>query len=86
LTYGDLFILKNDEEAFVFVRSYFGQNVMVVMDKHLQQNENWTLEIPAEFKSVAYRSLIGNHYEISNGVLKQKTGSTNTEFLFEIFY
>jgi len=33
LTYGDLFILKNDASALVFVRSYFGKTALVILNK-----------------------------------------------------
>ncbi len=86
LTFGDLFILKNDEEAFVYVRSYFGQNVLVVMDKHVKENENWRLTIPDTFKAVAYRSLQGSNYEIVNGSLTMKQPAKAPDFVFEVFY
>lgn len=46
LIYGDTYVLKNDQEAFVYCRTYMGKHVLVILDKSVSAEENWTLELP----------------------------------------
>jgi cyclomaltodextrinase len=86
LTYGDLFILKNDEEAFVFVRTYLGKSVVVVMDKLHHANENWSVEIPVAFRSKFVSALSGVNFEIKNNSIMSKTGANDSAMVYDVFY
>jgi cyclomaltodextrinase / maltogenic alpha-amylase / neopullulanase len=46
LIYGDTRVLKNDKEALVYCRTYMGQHALIVIDKSIQAEERWTLELP----------------------------------------
>lgn len=85
LTYGDLFILKNDSDALVYVRSYFGKNVLVVFDKNITANEKWSLTIPKEFAVANAKKLIGESFELKDNVLSVKA-TAPVKYQFEIFY
>lgn len=85
LTYGDLIILKNDSDALVYVRTYFGKNVLVVFDKNISANESWSLTIPKEFAIANARKLIGKSFELKDNVLSVKV-TEPLKYQFEIFY
>lgn len=67
LTYGDLFVLKNDEDAMIYVRSYFGQHVFVVFSKN--HTKEWTFELPANYNRTPMKSLGGTGITMENGVI-----------------
>lgn len=60
LIYGDTYVLKNDQEAFVYCRTYMGKHVLVVLDKSVSAEENWTLELPKWLQG-QYTSAISSH-------------------------
>jgi cyclomaltodextrinase / maltogenic alpha-amylase / neopullulanase len=51
LIYGDTYVLKNDNEAFVYCRTYMGKHVLIVLDKSVSAEEKWTLELPQWLQS-----------------------------------
>ena len=85
LTYGDLFVLKNDSDALVFVRSYFGKTVLVVFDKNIKTSDNWSLNISKEFAISNPKKLNGQSFELKDNVLSVKANAP-AKYQFEIFY
>lgn len=83
LTYGDLFVLKNDEEAFIYVRSYFGKNVIVVMTKN--HNTEWTFQIPKEYMNSSWQSLGGTGITLTNDQITS-IPVKGRKISFEVFY
>lgn len=86
LTFGDTFILKDDEEAFVFVRHYFDQNAIIVLDKKINEGENWSVEIPVNLRSLVFRQFGQSPFLIVNGVLTFRADAGEVVNAFEIFY
>lgn len=83
LTYGDLFILKNDDEALVFVRSYFGKQAIVVFSKN--KKSAWTLDIPNEFHQAAWKNLESNGITIQNHQIQAKP-IQDAAIDYQVFY
>ncbi len=85
-TFGDTFILKNDDEALVYVRSYLGQNAIVVIDKKIKKGESWSVEIPENLRSMVFRKFGQSAFLIDNGVLTFRADAGEVVNAFEIFY
>jgi cyclomaltodextrinase / maltogenic alpha-amylase / neopullulanase len=77
LIYGDTKILKNDDEALIYCRSYMGQHALVVMDKSIKSNENWKFEMPAWLQT-SYRAGIEHPAYQCDGHLLTCNGGTNS--------
>jgi len=74
LTFGDTYILKHDD-AMVYVRSYCGQNVLVVLNK---KPGKWQLSIPQHLLPSGTNKLNNVQMEIKNNLLQ--VDATNTFF------
>lgn len=82
LTYGDLFILRNDTGSLIYVRSYMGKNVLTILIKPNGTFEPFT--VPEEFRVSQPKSLFGSSIVMNEGVISG-TGE-NKGLLMEVFY
>jgi cyclomaltodextrinase / maltogenic alpha-amylase / neopullulanase len=82
LTYGDLFVLRNDASSMIYVRSYMGKNVLVVLYKPNSTFENY--QIPAEFAIVQPRSLLGSGIQLVDSTIS--SSPETKEWMMEVFY
>lgn len=82
LTYGDTFILRNDASSIIYVRSYLGKNVVVVLHKPNSVFEPYT--IPEPFSIQNPNALSGKHLQINQGAISMN--DTSKEWVMEVFY
>jgi cyclomaltodextrinase / maltogenic alpha-amylase / neopullulanase len=83
LTYGDLFVIHNDENVFAYVRSYFGKNVIVVFKKNNSKLANMSIEVPETFRIANAQHVIGNGIQYNNGTITFSVAGSSE---FEVFY
>jgi glycosidase len=82
LTYGDTFILRNDASSIIYVRSYMGKNVVVVLHKPNSVFEPYT--IPEPFSIQNPNALSGKHLQINQGAISMN--DTSKEWVMEVYY
>jgi len=62
LTYGPLFILKNDANALVYVRSYFGKTAVVILNKGNQPYDA-IIDLPEGISADYLKAVTGSSFE-----------------------
>lgn len=62
LTYGDLFILKNDANALVYVRSYFGKTAVVILNKGNKPYDA-IIDLPEGISADYLKAVTGSSFE-----------------------
>jgi len=85
LTYGEILMLKNDDEAMVYVRTYFGKNVIVILDKKVDASENWTVDLPFALSTELKAEMSCGFYTISDDKIQCKGVDSSSNFIVEIF-
>ncbi len=81
LTYGDLFILKNDANALVFVRSYFGKTALVVINKG-NKNYDSTVTLPNGISSDYLKAFRGSSFDNEGQTITFSVGANSYEVFF----
>lgn len=66
LIYGDTYVLKNDEQAMVYCRTYMGKHTLVVLDKSVGDDEHWTLDLPQWLRGT-YTTALSSMVHICDG-------------------
>jgi hypothetical protein len=82
LTYGDTFILRNDANSLIYVRSYLGKNVVTVLYKPNSKFEPYTL--PSDFQISQPKTLQGDQFKMDQGTISH-VGESD-EWQVEVFY
>jgi hypothetical protein len=82
LTYGDTFILRNDASSIIYVRSYMGKNVVVVLHKPNSVLEPYTITEPFSIQNP--NALSGKHLQINQGAISMN--DTSKEWVMEVYY
>lgn len=85
LTYGDVLMLKNDDEALVYLRTYFGKHVLVILDKMVNTQEKWSVELPFPISETLKPEMSSGYYTISNNTLQCDGAGKGGKFVVEIF-
>lgn len=86
LTYGDLIMLKEDNEALVYLRTYFGKTTLVILDKEIAAGENWTITIPAGLEKGLSPVFGSDYYRISgNSLICNASDKKGSDYSAEVF-
>lgn len=81
LTYGDLFILKNNGKALVYVRSYFGKTAIVIFNK---QNKPYkaTVKLPEAINAGYLKALRQSTFDTYKNEISFTVPAQSYEILF----
>jgi cyclomaltodextrinase len=81
LTYGDLMVLKNDGQALVYVRSYFGKTAIVVLNK---QNKAYktTIQLPEGINASYLKALNQSAFDSNDKEVVFTVPAQSYEILF----
>jgi glycosidase len=82
LTYGDTFILRNDPNSIIYVRTYMGKNVLIVLHKPNSAFEPYT--VPEAFRILQPNLLSGKNLAYSGSEISMKDASK--EWVMEVIY
>lgn len=85
LTYGEILLLKNDDQALVYLRTYFGKTAIVILDKKVEANENWTVELPFDLPVTLKSEMATDFYVLTNNKLQCKGSTKTINYSVEIF-
>jgi glycosidase len=66
LTYGDFTTLKVTDKIYVYMRSYFDQAVIVILNKD-DQAKSVEFDIPARFADTKFNTNFGSSVSVTNG-------------------
>lgn len=82
LTYGDLFILKNEPSVLVYVRSYFDKTALVVLNKGKETYQG-DIAIPKEINTGYLKTLNGSSFDTDeNNIIHLEVEGNSYEVIF----
>lgn len=81
LMYGDYIPLRSGKGIFAYLRSYFGKEVIVVVNKE-KETTTFKLDLPRKFRETDFKSLENNRFSYDNAKLILDVPANRAEVIY----
>lgn len=81
LMYGDYIPLRSGKGIFAYLRSYFGREVIVVVNKE-RESTTFKLDLPRKFRGTDFKSLENNRFSYDNAKLILDVPANRAEVIY----
>ncbi len=83
LLYGDFIPLRVEDAVYAYLRSYFGEDVVVVFNKK-PEAVTLKLDMPQRRREGGFKSLFGNRFSYANSKLIVDVPGNGVEIIYNV--